>query len=729
MKASIDIDIGGTFTDSYVTYDGRRTWCKTRTTTYDLSVGMNEAIAEAASRLGLDVASLLADTEIIRYSTTLAMNRLIERKGPKLGLLITEGFEDTTLIGRGTQWADGLPVKYQKNIARIERPEPLIPKELIVGVKERVDCFGNILRPLNEEDLLRKIQHLVDLGVRGFVVSFLWSFLNPVHEERIKEIIEQEYHPAYLGAMPVFLSTEIAPRIYEYPRTMMTVLNAYLHQSMYEELSGISDELRGRRYMRPMMMIHNTGGMASVLRTSAVNTYNGGPVAGLMASSYIGRLYGYGNVVTADMGGTSFDIGMVAEGSPRFYQFMPVIDRWLVDATIIDTLSIGAGGGSIARVNELIANRVEVGPESAGSMPGPAAYNQGGTEPTVTDADVVLGYINPDYFHGGAIKLDNGRAERAIRDRIATPLGISLEEAAFMIKRIVDGNMGQAIWRETVLKGFDPREFILFAFGGAGPTHCCGYARAAEMDKVVIFPFAPVFCAFGSSTMDIVHMYERSRHLHVLHPTTHENMKPEDYKIFDETVATLQELARRDFVGEGYDESQVEYTLELDMKFGGQLNVKRATCPVLRVENEKDVIRIRQAFEEEYAQAYSSLGLNPEAGIEIHNFVLRGRVAQPKPELPRYELVGPDPSVGQVGTRRAYWGPEVGWMDTPVFRQDLLQCGNAITGPAIIEAEDTTIVIEPEWNFSLGEYMDGIMEFTGSRPEVAPEEKAAVSTI
>jgi N-methylhydantoinase A/oxoprolinase/acetone carboxylase beta subunit len=724
MKAAIDIDIGGTFTDCYVTYDGRRVWCKTRTTTYDLSVGMNEVIEEAARRLGVDVATLLAETEIIRYSTTLAMNRLIERKGPKLGLLITEGFEDTTIIGKGTQWADGLPVKFQRNLARIQRPEPLIPKELIVGVKERVDSTGAVVRPLDEEDLIRKLQYLVDQGVRGFVVSLLWSFLNPAHERRIKEIIQEEYHPAYLGAMPVFLSSEIAPRIYEYPRTMMTVLNAYLHQSMYEELSGISDELRERRYHRPMMMIHNTGGMASILRTSAVNTYNGGPVAGLMGSAHVGRLYGYRNVVTTDMGGTSFDIGMVAEGSPRFYQFMPVIDRWLVDATIIDTHSIGAGGGSVARVNELIANRVEVGPESAGSMPGPACYNQGGTEPTVTDADVVLGYINPDFFHGGAIKLDKGRAERAIRERIARPLGISVEEAAYMIRKIVDGNMGQAIWRETVLKGFDPREFILFAFGGAGPTHCCGYARAAEMDRVVIFPFAPVFCAFGSSTMDVVHLYERSRHFHLLDPVTHEYMK--DYEAFNETVEALKREALRDFVGEGYRPEDVEFTLELDMKFGGQLNVKRATSPVLSVQGEEDVVRIREAFEQEYAAAYSPMGLNPEAGIEIYNFVLRGRVAQPKPELPRYELAGPSPSAALAGTRRAYWG-ELGWVETAVYRQDLLRPGNVIEGPAIIEAEDTTVVIEPGWTFRLGEFLDGILEYSGARIERTTETAVTIS--
>jgi N-methylhydantoinase A/oxoprolinase/acetone carboxylase beta subunit len=723
VSGSIDIDIGGTFTDCYISHDDHRTWCKTRTTTYDLSVGMNEAIAEAAARLGLDVDRLLADTEIIRYSTTLAMNRLIERKGPKLGLLITEGFEDTTLIGRGSQWSDGIPLKYQRNIARVERPEPLVPKELIVGVKERVDSRGETVRPLDEHDLLAKIQRLVDAGVRGFVVSLLWSFLNPAHERRIKEIVEQEYHGAYLGVMPVFLSSEVAPRMYEYPRTMMTILNAYLHQSMYEELSGIGDELRDRGFARPMMMIHNTGGMASVLRTSAVNTYNGGPVAGLMGSSYIGSLYGARNVIATDMGGTSFDIGMVAEGSPRFYQFMPIIDRWVVDATIVDTHSIGAGGGSSARVNHLIANRVEVGPESAGSFPGPAAYNQGGTEPTVTDADVVLGYINPDYFHGGQIKLERRLAERAIREQIAVPLGVDVEEAALMVKRIVDANMGQAIRRETVLKGFDPREFILFAFGGAGPTHCCGYARFAEMEKIVVFPFAPTFCAFGSSTMDIVHVYERSRHLHLLHPATQEYLT--DYDGFNQSVEALRDVAARDFEGEGYERGRVEYVLELDMKFGGQLNVKRVTSPVLRVASPDDVLAIRDAFETEYSQAYSALGLNPEAGIEIHNFVLRGRVPQPKPELPRREHTGADPSPAQIGIRRAYW-EELGSVETPIYRQELLECGNVIEGPAIVEAEDTTIVVEPGWRFTLDEYVNALIEHV-ARGETPIAEAAGVA--
>ena len=326
---------------------------------------------------------------------------------------------------------------------------------------------------------------------------------------------------------------------------------------------------------------------------------------------------------------------------------------------------------------------------------------------------MVLGYINPDYFHGGAIKLNRDRAQQAIRRHIAEPLKITVEEAALMIRRIVDGNMGQAIWRETVLKGFDPREFIMFALGGAGPTHCCGYARAAEVDHIVLFPWSATFCAFGSSTMDVVHLYERSRHIFLLDPVTHAYSM--DYAAFNDTVGVLMESARRDFAGEGYDEASITYSLELDMKFGGQLNVKRAVSPVMSVSSGADFEAVREAFEREYAEAYSPLGLNPDAGIEIQTFALRGAVAQAKPNLKVEETVGENPSAAQTATREAYW-PQLGWQPTRVYREDLLRRGNLIAGPAIVEAEDTTIVIEPEWTFTVGQYGEGLLEYQQSSP-------------
>jgi N-methylhydantoinase A/acetophenone carboxylase len=291
-----------------------------------------------------------------------------------------------------------------------------------------------------------------------------------------------------------------------------------------------------------------------------------------------------------------------------------------------------------------------------------------------------------------------------------------------MVRRIVDANMGQAIRRETVLKGFDPREFILFAFGGAGPTHCCGYARFADMERIVVFPFAPTFCAFGSSTMDVVHVYERSRHLHLLHPSTGAYL--DDYDVFNNAVRALEEVAARDFAGEGYELREVSYELELDMKFGGQLNVKRVSSPLLRIGSIDDVLAVRAAFEREYSEAYSPLGLNPEAGIEIHNFVVRGRVPQAKPDLARHEFVGEDPSPACVGTRTAYWDG-LGFLETPIYNQDLVRCGNVIAGPAVIEAEDTTVVIEPDWRYTLDEYLNGVIDFVGAGERLAVAALAA----
>ncbi|HUZ56959.1 MAG TPA: hydantoinase/oxoprolinase family protein [Streptosporangiaceae bacterium] len=699
MSGSIDIDIGGTFTDCYAQLGSEIAWCKTRTTGYDLSRGMVQAIEDAASRLGVTTTELLGRADIIRYSTTLALNSLLEAKGPRLGYVTTEGFEDNLLIGRGSQWSDGLSIKQQRNVARARKPAPLIGRELMVGVKARMDHRGHEVRPLDEEDFLRKLDYLVDQGVRGFVVCLLWSYVNPAHELRIRELIELEYGESYLGHTPVFLSSENSPRRLEYTRATTTLLNAYLHASMYSELSGIGQRLRAGGYRAPLIMVHNTGGMASVLRSSAIQTFSGGPVAGLMGSAHLGRAYGFENVVVTDMGGTSFDIGLIVSGSTRFYQLAPTVDRWLIDATMLDTHSIGAGGGSIARINTDVGGRLEVGPESAGSMPGPACYGQGGREPTVTDADLVLGYVNPARFNGGQLAISPARAERALRDRIAEPLGVSATDAALLVKRIVDAHMGAVIHKETVLKGYDPRDFVIFAAGGAGPLHACGYAEAAGMTRVVIFPFAPVFCAYGSSTMDVLHVYERSAHFTLFDGNTKEWLA--EMSGFNAVVDALAAQAARDFAGEGFDVSAVEYSLELDMKFGGQLNVKRVAAPSIRLADVTDVRRLYQAFEVEYSEAYSPLGLNPDAGVEIDALVLKARLRQPQRPPPMPER--PAGGAASLGTRPAVWELGTGPVDTPVFEAAVLAPGTVVTGPALVEAETTTTAVAPGWSLVVDE--------------------------
>jgi N-methylhydantoinase A/oxoprolinase/acetone carboxylase beta subunit len=706
---SIDIDVGGTFTDLVLHFDGHTLIRKTPTTPYDLSVCFSRVIEEGAAALGKKIDELLPGVEMIRYSTTIALNRLIEKKGPRLGLITTEGHEDVVLIGRGAQWIDGTRVAERRNLAFQKKPDPLIPRDRIVGVKERVDSRGNVIRPLDENDVREKVRYLVNHGARGFVVSLLWGFLNPVHEKRVKEIIRDEYKEFHIGYLPVVLAGQVVGKLGEYERTLAAILDAYLQRSMQIELSAMWDKLRDRGYKKPLLMIQSSGGIAEVFRTSASRTFNSGPVSGLMGAHHVAKMLGYHNVVMSDMGGTSFDVGLVVKDSVRSYDFRPIIDRWMVGITMIKTLSIGAGGGSIGWINKLWQNQVQVGPRSAGSMPGPACFNLGGTEPTVTDADVVLGYLNPAFYFGGRMKLDKNRAVQAIRDKIAKPLAISVEEAASVIRKIVNGNMASAIMKEVHLRGYSPEEFILFIGGGAGPTHAEGFK--GDIPKAVTFSFSPVFCAFGSSTMDIMHVYELSKKLTLMEPGT--QRLTDNYESFNASVEGLVVQARKDLRADGLNLEEASFVLELDMLYGGQFHVKRALSPRLALRGPGDVKAICDAFGKEFSEAFSPFVVNPEGGVFIESFILKAIVPVRKIELPKLPLEKPDPGAARKSERPVYWPERKDFVPTPIFSYELLRPGNILEGPAVVEGEYTTLVVPSSMRFSVDERGLGILENRG----------------
>ena len=703
---SIDIDVGGTFTDLVLTYSGKTLIKKVPTTPYDLSVCFSKVIEEGAGALGLKMEDLLPSIDMIRYSTTIAMNRLIERKGPRLGLITTEGHEDVVLIGRGAQWIDGTRVAERRNLAIQKKPDPLIPRDMIVGVKERIDSRGNVIRVLDENDLRTKVRYLVNRGARGFVVSLLWGFLNPLHEKRVKEIIRDEYKEFHIGYLPVVLAGQVVGKLGEYERTLAAILDAYLQRSMQIELSAMWDKLRERGYKKPLLMIQSSGGIAEVFRTTASRTFNSGPVSGLMGAHHVAKSLGYHNVIMTDMGGTSFDVGLVVKDSVRSYDFRPIIDRWMVGITMIKTLSIGAGGGSIAWLNKLLQNQLQVGPKSAGSMPGPVCFNRGGKEPTVTDADVVLGYINPDYYFGGRMRLNKSAAIQAIREKIAKPLGIEVEQAAEVIRKIVNGNMASAIVKEVHLRGYSPEDFVLFVGGGAGATHVEGYK--ADVRKAVVFNFSTVFCAFGSSTMDIMHVYEASKKITLLEPGT---QKPsEEYAPFNRTVESLVEQAKRDLVADGLNTQDASFVLELDMLYGGQFHVKRTLSPLLALQSVQDVHAICAAFEKEFSEAFSPFVVNPEGGVFIESFILKAIVPTKKIELPRMKLEGSDPGGARKGERPVFWSDAKSYKTTPIYAYESLRPGNVIQGPAVVEGEYTTLVVPSAMTFSVDERGLGILE-------------------
>lgn len=705
MRATINIDIGGTFTDCFVTADDKVSQGKAPTTRYNIALGFRQAIEAAAGGLGLSLDELLESTDVVRYGTTISMNALIERTGPKLGFITTRGHEDILAIGRGHSCYDGLSLDETRCLATLEKPEPLIPREMVVGVRERVDYAGKVVMPLQREEVLAKLQYLVDKGAMGFVVCLLWSIRNPVHEQMIKQIIQEEYPDTYLGNMPVILSSELIASRGEYPRANTTVLSAYMHADLADELHALGEELRQRGYKRSVLAVQNTGGTASVARTAAVNTYGSGPVAGLFGGTRICQVYGIDNAVVSDMGGTSFDFGLLVDKRPRFYETLPVIERYRTSIPMLQVSTIGAGGGSIAWIDPYV-RRIRVGPKSAGSMPGPACYDQGGTEPTVTDADVVLGYINPDYFLGGSIPLSKDLAVKTIKEKIADPLGITVPEAAWSIKTIVDGTMGNEMFKEVALKGYDPREFVVFAYGGAGPTHCCGYASYLGNAKIYLFPFSPVFCAFGASSMNVMHVYDMARHI-VLMKTKGGPLLSE-YEEFNAIVAELKKRAIADMKGEGFNDSQIAFEMELGMHYGAQLFTVVVQSPCLLVKDDQDVTAICDAFEKTYAAAYSAMSAYPEGGIEVEVFRLKVVAEMPRYQFPVFASGGKSSKHAVKATRDVYW--DGGFKKTPIYESGLLKCGNVVEGPAVIEASDTTTVVPAGKQYVVDQYLNAFIE-------------------
>jgi N-methylhydantoinase A len=709
MGYIINVDVGGTFMDFFIAKDDKYITTKVPTTAYELGVGFIRGIEECAEKEGKTLEEFLTETDVVKYCTTIGTNILIEHTGPKLGLITTRGFEDTIFIGRGRQWADGLPAADVQDVTSIEKPVPLIPRKLVVGVRERIDYSGNIVMPLVKEDVLTQLRYLVDNGVRGFVVSLLWSFINPVHERQIRSIIEEEFPEVYLGNMPIILSSEISPKEGEYIRTMTAIVNAYIHVGFVEQISALCSDLLDHGYKRPLLLSDNVGGCAKVARTKAIATYGASPVSGLCGAARLCSGVGLPNVVFCDTGGTSFDIGLITDGSITHYDLYPTVDRWRTQLTAIKIASIGAGGGSIAWLNPLLGNRLEVGPASAKSMPGPACYDLGGENATATDADVVLGYVNQDYFLGGKFKLNKEKAVKALKE-LGGKTGWDEMTTAMMIKKVIDAKMGQEIFKEVALKGYEPSEFTVFAGGGAGPGHCCSVAAAAEMSKIIVPPMSPVAGAYGASTLDVTHSYEKSKNTRLFDYAKGAYFS--DFDIFNSIIDNLKELAVRDIILEGFQEEQAAFRLELEMRYGMQWRYTPVESPLLFIKSTEDVKKVCDRFTEEFSRMYSAEAAFPQGGVEIETYRLFVHLPLPHFTLTQREAVGEKTAKAALkGQREAYWEKFGGFKNTNIYQWDLLRAGNVIEGPAVIESDNTTVVIEPDWTFTMAPELYGMITY------------------
>ncbi|MBI4696554.1 MAG: hydantoinase/oxoprolinase family protein [Gammaproteobacteria bacterium] len=690
----IAVDIGGTFTDCFVSWGARALQAKALTTHGNLALGFNRALDQICAQLALDRGAVLSAVDSVRYATTLGTNALIERKGPKVGVLITHGFEGTLAVSRGRGYGEGLPVAAQMDLTRAKRPAPLVPVTLVRGVRERIDYLGQVVLPIDEDDLRLKIRELVELGVEALVISCVNGTVNPAHERRIRRIFREEYPSSTLGAIPVVEAAAISGRRGEYVRTTSAVIDAYLHATMFHAMSALELNLRDSGYAKPMLLVHNTGGMAHLNSTDALQTVHSGPVAGIAAAESLGLQTGIGNVVSTDMGGTSFDIGIVVEGGFKHYDFNPVIDRWLVTVPMVHLASLGAGGGSIARYDAMYRT-LRIGPDSAGSDPGPACYGRGGAKPTVTDADLLLGYLDPEGYAGGSLKLQPRRAANAFRE-LAAALALETIEVAKRVKRRVDADMAVGISSELGSRGYRAQDFTILAYGGNGPLHCCGIADAAGIARVLVPPFSSVFSACGAGGMAQLHIHEFTRTT-ALYNQLRQHVF-DDYAAFNDVVAMLEERGRRDLLRQGVPAEHIRHRLELDIRYGAQ---KIDTAVVLdrnRLESSADVLDVIEKHRADYERRYGAAAPAPETGIWISTYRVASYV-EPTPVAfgdlqPQAE---PLPPPAPRASRECHYVGHDAPLATPVYGPEALTPGTAIAGPAIVDTGATTYLVEPGW--------------------------------
>jgi len=704
----IGIDVGGTFTDVYSRHGSESAFAKADTTDFDLKQGVLTALEELAAKLGQSPEEMLRDTAKIVYSTTVGTNALLERKGPRLGIITTAGFDHTLAIGRGRSWADGLSVDKRLDRARASRPAPLVPQALTATVRERVTSTGQVLLPLADDDARSSIQRLVDQGVQGFVVSLLYSYVYPAHEQRIRQLIREEYPEECLGHYPVILSCEASPEMGEYRRLTTCILDGFLRMMTEEHLLELSEELLAKGYRRPLLVAKCTGGASSLSRTRPIHLYGSGPVAGISGGRRLARHYALDKVIIADMGGTSFDVGIVTDGATSTFDSDPVIDRWRVQVPVIAHWSIGAGGGSIAHVAD---GTLKVGPRSAHAMPGPACYGRGGYEPTVTDADVVLGYVDPDYFLGGRFLIDADLAGEAVDEHVGKPTGKSTVDAAWDVKHLVDGIMGHEIYRLAAMNsGVDPREFAALVFGGAGPVHAAGFCEAADVSSILVPSFGSVSGAYGTLALQVQQIYEISFIARISYGGDG-GYRLKAVSDINEAVASLMSQSQRDLRDEELDVDEVRYDVYLLMRFGQQRHMMSVPLPRPAI-GADDLPLIAAEFAGHYAAAYGAEAVFLEAGIEAVGVRLEAHVGTGETG----DLVGEAPSSGphRKGARSAYWGPEVGWVDTDVYWRDRLPAGCRLSGPALVEAEDTVCVVPPGWDYRIDEQRTGWLTRAGA---------------
>lgn len=690
MKYVVGVDTGGTFTDLIaVDETGQYVITKTPSTPADPSLAVIEGLKQAAELVGLSFQEFLGNCVRICHGTTVSTNTVLTWTGAKVGLLCTEGFRDTLAIRFGIREH---PYDYT-----VPQPKALAPRYLRVPIRERIKWDGSELIPLDENQVREACKYFLKHGVEAVVVGFVWSFRNPAHERRAVEICKEEMPGVY-----VIGSCDIQPEIREYWRISTAVLSAYVGPALAHYLTHMVQTLSENGFKGQLLITQSNAGVMfpEIAIEQACRTLLSGPACAPAAAAYIAAPLKLNNLITCDMGGTSFDVALIKDQKPAMTLETAVGGVYHLRLPMVDVHTIGAGGGSIGWLDGM--NVLHMGPQSAGADPGPACYGRGGTEPTSTDADLVLGYLDEEYFLGGKMKVDKSLAEKAIKEKIADPLGISVVDAARAMRKIIDHSMCDAISEISVQRGEDPRRYTLVAAGGAGPVHIADLARVLNIPRVLVPRNSSIFCAIGSIIADL-------RHDLVTSVVVRTNKADVDYlnKAFAEMKAVGDSYLDR----EGIAPKDRYYRKSVDMRYLGQFH--EVELPITEADLTPEIMReIVEDFHRKHEELYAYSERDSETEIINLRLACFGNVVPPARKA-REEAPMLDAERYIKGQRPVFFEEKMGFVPTFIYDGDAMQVGNIVMGPAIIEQTTTTIVVPPDWRLDVTEYDDYLMTFQG----------------
>ena len=683
----VGVDIGGTFTDIvFLGADGKIHTKKISSSVEDYAQAIADGLDQVFGETGLQASAV----EELRHGTTVASNAILESKGALTGLITTKGFRDILEI-RNLR----MPRLYD---LAWEKPVPLVERHLRVVVDERVNAQGGIDKPLDPKDAERAVDELLARKVEAIAVCLIHSYANPEHELMIKEIIGKK-----APGLPFCISFEVLPEIKEYERTSTTTINAYVMPIVASYLASLRKNLDDAGVTVPLLLMQSNGGLTTADEAARLpmNIIESGPAAGVIGAQALARAGGLPNIITFDMGGTTAKASLVENGEvTRSIEYqvgggIMMGSRLLTGAgymlkvPAIDLAEVGAGGGSIVWIDA--GGSMQIGPQSAGADPGPVCYDTGGTKPTVTDANVLLGYINPNYLVGGELKLDASKARAVFEDRIAKPLGLSVEHAAYGAHQITASNMIRAIKSVSTERGRDPREYALFAFGGSGPIFSAGMARELRMKRIMVPPSPGLFSSFGLLYADVEHHYSRTfRHL------LRKIDLGELNRIWDQMVdGALDQLAV-----DGFSEGKRQVRRTASMHYQGQtfeLTVPVPDGPI----DEKAVAVLEESFSREHERTYGHRA-GADEPLELVNMQVVGYGVSERSRVPDRILATKAGEAAPLPPRQVYFGLDAGWQETPILRRSDLETPRQ--GPCIVEEYDATVVIPPDSKAELDAY-------------------------